>query len=145
MAEAGEYRPSPWDWVADQVQAYEATGGREGGTLEGKPVVVLTTHGRRTGAVRKSALMRVEHDGSYVVVASMGGAPTHPVWYLNLLADPRVTLQDGDSVLELRARTATPEERTEWWPRATAAWPAYDEYQTKTDREIPVVVLEPPS
>jgi len=143
MAEAGEYRPSPWDWVADQVRAYEATGGREGGTLEGQPVVILTTRGRRSGAVRKSALMRVEHDGRYVVVASMGGAPTHPVWYLNIVADPRVTLQDGDSVMELRARTATPEERAEWWPRATAAWPAYDEYQTKTDREIPVVVLEP--
>jgi deazaflavin-dependent oxidoreductase (nitroreductase family) len=87
--------------------------------------------------------MRVEHDGRYIVVASMGGAPKHPVWYLNLVADPEVTLQDGATVQDLRARTATAEERREWWPRATAAWPAYDDYQKNTDREIPVVILEP--
>ncbi len=87
--------------------------------------------------------MRVEHDGRYVVVASMGGAPQHPVWYLNLLADPHVTLQDHAKVMELRARPATPEERAQWWPRAVAAWPPYEEYQTKTEREIPVVILEP--
>jgi F420H(2)-dependent quinone reductase len=143
MALEEAYEPSPWDMVADQVTQYESTNGTEGGTLEGKPVVILTTHGRKTGSVRKSPLMRVEHDGRYVVVASMGGAPQHPVWYLNLAADPRVTLQDGARVMELRARTANSEERALWWPRAVAAWPAYDEYQKNTEREIPVVVLEP--
>jgi deazaflavin-dependent oxidoreductase (nitroreductase family) len=143
MTGTDDYRPSPWEPVADQVRQYEATGGREGGTLEGKPVVILTTRGRRTGAVRKTPLMRVEHDGRYAVVASMGGAPTHPVWYLNLLAHPEVTLQDGDTVLALRARTASPEERRQWWPRAAAAWPPYDGYQANTEREIPVVILEP--
>jgi deazaflavin-dependent oxidoreductase (nitroreductase family) len=139
----GKYEPSPWSPVADQVALYEATGGTEGGTLEGKPVVILTTKGRKSGVVRKSPLMRVEHDGRYVVVASLGGAPQHPVWYLNLLANPEVTLQDGDRVMELRARTATPAERDQWWPRATAAWPAYDDYQKRTERQIPVVILEP--
>jgi deazaflavin-dependent oxidoreductase (nitroreductase family) len=143
MTLEGEYRPSAWAPIADQVALYEATEGKEGDTLEGKPVIILTTRGRRTGAVRKTPLMRVEHDGRYVVVASMGGAPQHPVWYLNLVADPRVTLQDGAQVTELRARTATPEERAEWWPRAAAAWPPYDDYQRNTDREIPVVILEP--
>jgi F420H(2)-dependent quinone reductase len=143
MALEGDYKPSAWGPVAEQVALYEATDGKEGDTLEGKPVVILTTRGRHSGALRKSPLMRVEHDGRYVVVASMGGAPQHPVWYLNLLADPHVTLQDGAEVMELRARTATPEERTQWWPRAAAAWPPYDEYQTKTEREIPVVILEP--
>jgi deazaflavin-dependent oxidoreductase (nitroreductase family) len=139
----GEYEPSPFDFAADQVRQYETTGGKEGATLLGKPVVILTTRGRRTGRIRKSPLMRVEHDGRYVVVASMGGAPRHPVWYLNLVADPDVTLQDGERVTELRARTANQDERQEWWPRATATWPAYDDYQANTDRQIPVVVLEP--
>ena len=139
----GTYVPSAWAPIAEQVALYEATDGKEGDTLEGKPVIILTTRGRKTGDVRKTPLMRVEHDGRYVVVASMGGAPQHPVWYLNLLADPHVTLQDGAEVTDLRARTATPEERQVWWPRATAAWPPYDEYQKNTDREIPVVILEP--
>ena len=139
----GVYQPSPWAQVATQVEQYERTGGREGGTLEGKPVVILTTCGRKSGRIRKTALMRVERDGRYAVVASMGGAPRHPVWYLNLLADPTVTLQDGDQVFEMRARTASPEERRAWWPVATAAWPPYDEYQTRTDREIPVVLFDP--
>jgi len=139
----GRYVPSAWAPIAEQVALYEATDGKEGNTLEGKPVIILTTRGRKTGDVRKTPLMRVEHDGHYVVVASLGGAPQHPVWYLNLLADPHVTLQDGAEVTDLRARTATPEERAVWWPRATAAWPAYDEYQNNTDREIPVVILEP--
>jgi F420H(2)-dependent quinone reductase len=143
MSPETSYEPSPWTPVADQVALYEATDGKEGGTLEGKPVVILSTRGRKTGALRKSPLMRVEHDGRYVVVASMGGAPQHPVWYLNLEADPRVTLQDGAHVMELRAHTADEAERAEWWPRAAAAWPAYDDYQTKTDRQIPVVILEP--
>ena len=139
----GTYVPSAWAPIAEQVALYEATDGKEGDTLEGKPVIILTTRGRKTGDVRKTPLMRVEHDGRYVVVASMGGAPHHPVWYLNLLADPHVTLQDGAEITDLRARTATPEERAVWWPRATAAWPPYDEYQKNTDREIPVVILEP--
>ncbi len=139
----GMYVPSAWPPIAEQVALYEATDGKEGDTLEGKPVIILTTRGRKTGDVRKTPLMRVEHDGRYVVVASMGGAPQHPVWYLNLLADPHVKLQDGAEVTDLRARTATPEERQVWWPRAAAAWPAYDEYQKNTDREIPVVILEP--
>jgi deazaflavin-dependent oxidoreductase (nitroreductase family) len=143
MALDGTYDPSPWSPIADQVALYEATNGKEGDTLEGKPVVILTTRGRHSGALRKSPLMRVEKDGRYVVVASLGGAPHHPVWYLNLLADPRVTLQDHDKVLELRARTATPQERAAWWPVAAAAWPAYDDYQKNTERVIPVVILEP--
>jgi len=145
MDDTGGYIPSPFTFSADQVQQYEESGGRVGGTLEGKPVVILTTRGRHTGAVRKAPLMRVEHDGRYVVVASMGGAPSHPVWYLNLLAHPDVRLQDGERVMDLRARPATEAERREWWPRATAAWPPYDEYQARTEREIPVVILEPVS
>jgi deazaflavin-dependent oxidoreductase (nitroreductase family) len=139
----GEYQPSAWSPIADQVALYEATGGKKGGTLEEKPVVIVTTRGRKSGALRKTPLMRVEHEGRYVVVASMGGAPQHPVWYLNLVADPRVTLQDGDVVMELRAHTASAEERALWWPRAATAWPAYDDYQKNTEREIPVVILEP--
>src|SRR3954469_19070066 len=142
MALEGEYEPSPWDWVREQVDQYEASGGQEGATLEGKPIVVLTTRGRKTGKIRKSALMRVEHDGEYAVVASMGGAPNHPVWYLNLLADPNVVLQDGDKVMELRARTATPEEKQAWWPHCVEAWPPYAEYQTRTTRDIPVVLFD---
>lgn len=140
----GEYEPSPWPPVADQVAQYEATGGVRGGELEGCPCVILTTRGRKSGKLRKTPLMRVEHGGTYVVVASLGGAPDHPVWYLNLLADPEVTLQDGPDVHDLRARTATPEEKAAWWPYCTAAWPAYDDYQAATDRDIPVVILEPP-
>jgi F420H(2)-dependent quinone reductase len=145
MALQGEYEPSPWPQVADQVRQYEASGGREGGTLEGKPVIVLTTRGRQTGKLRKAALMRVEHDGRYAVVASMGGAPQHPVWFFNLEADPNVTLQDGPNVMHMRARVATGEEKREWWERATDVWPAYDTYQSGTDREIPLVILEPVS
>ena len=143
MALEGEYAPSPWEVVAEQVRQYESSGGKEGGTLEGKPVIILTTRGRRSGKVRKTALMRVEHDGHYAVVASMGGAPQHPVWFLNLEADPNVTLQDGANVMSMRARVATGDEKREWWRRATEVWPAYDTYQSKTDRELPLVILEP--
>jgi deazaflavin-dependent oxidoreductase (nitroreductase family) len=139
----GEYEASPRDYVAAQVSLYEATGGREGGTLEGQPCIILTTRGRRSGRLRKSPLMRVEHDGVYAVIASMGGAPKHPVWYLNLLADPDVTLQDGPAVHDLRARVVAGDDRARWWTRALEVWPAYDEYQTRTDRVIPLVVLEP--
>lgn len=138
----GDYEPSAWKFAADQVALYEATGGVEGGTLQGKPVIILTTRGRHSGKVRKAPLMRVEHNGTYAVVASMGGAPKHPVWYLNMIASPAVTLQDGPNVYEMLAREVHGDEKARWWAVAVAAWPAYAEYQTKTDRQIPVVVLE---
>ena len=144
MPTQGEYEQSPIKFVADQVALYEATGGVEGGTLMDKPVVILTTRGRQSGKVRKTPLMRVEQSGTYVVVASMGGAPKHPVWYLNLIAAPSVTLQDGANVYEMAAREVHGDERVRWWALAVDAWPPYAEYQTKTDRQIPVVVLEPP-
>ena len=108
-----------------------------------KPVIILTTRGRHSGKVGKTPLMRVEHDGTYAVVASMGGAPKHPVWYLNLIASPALTLQDGAKVFEMAMHEALGDERARWWALAVEAWPAYDEYQDKTDRQIPVVVLEP--
>jgi len=145
VAIQGEYEPSPWEFVADQVARYEATGGVEGGTLEDKPVIILTTKGRHSGKVRKTPLMRVEDNGTYAVIASMGGAPKHPVWYLNLIASSEVTLQDGANVYTMAARDVSGDERTRWWTLAVDAWPAYAEYQTKTDRQIPVVVLEPAS
>jgi len=138
-----EYEPSPWKPVADQVALYEATGGAEGGTLLEKPVVILTTRGRQSGKVRKTPLMRVEHNGTYAIVASMGGAPKHPVWYLNLIAASAVTLQDGANVYDMAAREVHGDEKARWWALAVDAWPAYAEYQTKTERQIPVVVLEP--
>jgi len=140
----GEYEPSPWAPVADQVRRYEESEGTEGTTLEGQPCVILTTRGRHTGKLRKTPLMRVEHEGSYAVVASLGGAPKHPVWYFNLLAHPdEVTVQDGPDVHDVRAREATGDERAQWWARAVEVWPAYDDYQANTDRIIPVVLLEP--
>jgi F420H(2)-dependent quinone reductase len=143
MPLTGEYEPSPSEFVAQQVAQYEATGGKEGAVLQGKPTVILTTTGRKSGKLRKTPLMRVEDGGRYVVVASLGGAPKHPVWYLNLLEHPDVTLQDGGQVFDLRARVATPEEKAAWWPRAVEAWPDYANYQAKTERDIPVVILEP--
>lgn len=143
MALEGTYEPSPWDWVSDQVALFESTDGAEGNLLEGKPCIVLWTRGRQTGTVRKSPLMRVTDEaGRYAVVASMGGAPKHPVWYLNLVDDPNVALQDGGALLDYTARVVEGDEKAEWWARATEVWPAYDEYQAKTDRAIPVVVLE---
>ena len=143
MPMQGEYEPSPWKFAANQVARYEATGGTEGGMIEDKPVVILTTRGRRSGKVRKSPLMRVEHNGIYAVVASMGGAPRHPFWYFNVIAAPAVTLQDGPNVYDTAAREVHGDEKARWWALAVAAWPPYAEYQTKTDRQIPVVVLEP--
>ena len=145
MPLVGEYEPSPWGPIADQVALYESSGGTEGLELEGQPCIILTTKGRKSGKLRKSPLMRVEHDGRYAVVASMGGAPQHPVWYLNLLANPDVTLQDGPSVFDLKARVVDGDEKAEWWKRATEVWPSYDDYQASTDRVIPLVVLEPSS
>jgi deazaflavin-dependent oxidoreductase (nitroreductase family) len=142
MALDGEYGPSPLKFAADQVALYESTGGTQGGTLMGVPVIILTTRGRKSGLVRKSPLMRVEHDGAYAVVASMGGAPRHPLWYRNLVAHPDATLQDGPNVHEMRAREVTGGEKAAWWARAVEAWPAYDEYQARTKRVIPLLVLE---
>ena len=145
MSSAADYEPSPWKFVADQVREYEDSGGKDGTELQGKPCVILTTRGRRTGKVRKTPLMRVEHDGTYAVVASLGGAPKHPVWYFNLLDNQEVTLQDGPNVYELRAREVFDEEKETWWARAVEAWPSYADYQAKTERVIPVLVLEPPA
>ena len=141
----GEYEPSPQAWVRDQVALYESSGGTEGTTLmdTGLPVIVMTNRGAKSGKLRKTPLMRVEHDGAYAVVASQGGAPTHPAWYANLLAEPLVELQDGPVKQDMRAREVTGEERAQWWERAVAAYPPYDEYQRKTERVIPVLVLEP--
>ncbi|MFJ9852212.1 nitroreductase family deazaflavin-dependent oxidoreductase [Streptomyces sp. NPDC101150] len=139
----GEYEPSPAQWVRDQVELYESSGGTEGTTMRGMPVVVLTTRGAKSGKIRKSPLMRVAHDGVYAVVASMGGAPKHPVWYHNLVADPRVELQDGPVRQDMTAREVTGEEKDVWWARAVEAFPDYADYQEKTERRIPVFVLEP--
>jgi len=141
----GEYEPSPEKWVRDQVELYERTGGREGNTLPDRtePVVVFTTRGAKSGKIRKNPLMKVEHDGVYAMVASQGGAPKHPTWYFNLKANPdQVTVQDGDQVWDGYAREVSGEERAQWWERAVAAFPDYAEYQTRTDREIPVFVVE---
>src|SRR3954469_2751855 len=141
MPLTGEYEPSPWDWVSEQVERYEATGGKEGGTLEGAPCVILTTRGRKTGKLRKTPLMRVEHDGVYAVVASLGGAPKHPVWYHNIRNHPHVELQDGPHRRDMVAREVVGEEKSQWWARAVAAYPPYDDYQRGTDRQIPLLVL----
>ena len=138
----GEYEPSPEKWVRDQVALYEGSGGTKGLTLRGVPVVVLTTVGARSGKLRKAALMRVEHDGVYAVVASMGGAPRHPVWYLNAVAHPQVELQDGPHRCDAVAREVTGEEKAVWWERAVAVWPDYADYQQRTDRQIPVLLIE---
>ena len=145
MPLTGEYEPSPEAWVREQVEKYEASGGQEAGDLRGMPVVVLTTKGAKSGKLRKQALMRVEHDGRYAVVASLGGAPKHPVWYHNIVATPLVELQDGAVRRDYTAREVTGEEKALWWERAVAAYPDYADYQQKTDREIPVFVLEPVS
>ena len=139
----GDYEPSPIKWVSDQVEEYESSGGTRGTTMRGLPIVVLTSRGARSDKVRKTPLMRVEYQGTYAVVASRGGAPKHPEWYFNLVADPHVELQDGPVKQEMTAREATGTEKAEWWARAVAAFPDYADYQKKTDREIPLFVLEP--
>jgi F420H(2)-dependent quinone reductase len=141
----GEYEPSTTGWVREQVELIERSGGTEGMTLmdTGMPVILLTTRGAKSGKIRKTPLMRVEHEGTYAAVASLGGAPKHPVWYFNVKADPRVELQDGTVRTDMRAREVTGEEKALWWERAVAAYPPYADYQEKTDREIPVFVLEP--
>jgi deazaflavin-dependent oxidoreductase (nitroreductase family) len=145
MPISGEYEPSPRGWVRDQVELFEGSDGTQGTTLQdtGLPVVIVTNLGARTGKVRKTPLMRVEHDGRYAAVASQGGSPKHPVWYYNLKAHPRVELQDGPMRQEMVARELAGSERDQWWERAVAAYPPYAEYQTRTTRQIPVFVLEP--
>lgn len=144
MPLAGDYEPSPSEWVRDQVELYESSGGTKGTTLgdSGLPVVIVTNRGARSGKLRKTPLMRVEHQGRYAAVASKGGAPEHPVWYYNLKADPHVQLQDGTDKWDMTARELSGEERSEWWQRAVAAYPDYADYQRNTDREIPVFLLE---
>jgi deazaflavin-dependent oxidoreductase (nitroreductase family) len=139
----GTYQPSAAKWVRDQVELYESSGGTEGTSLRGMPVVVMTNRGAKTGDLRKTPLMRVEHEGRYAVVASQGGAPEHPSWYFNLLADPKVELQDGPVRQDMVAREVDGDERAAWWRRAVEAFPSYREYQFKTKRTIPVFVLEP--
>jgi len=139
----GEYEPSPAQWVREQVDTYEGSRGRFGNTLRdtGLAVIIVTTRGSRSGKLRKTPLMRVEHDGEYALVASKGGSPTHPVWYHNLKANPAaVTIQDGPEPFDAQVREVSGGDRAEWWQRAVAAYPPYAEYQTKTDREIPVFV-----
>ena len=138
----GEHQPSTSGWARRQAERYEATDGREANDLQGRPVIILTSVGAQSGKLRKTALMRVEHDGDYAVVASLGGAPKHPVWYYNLKKEPHVELQDLADKHDYLAREVTGDEKAIWWERAVATWPAYARYQTKTDREIPVFVLE---
>ncbi len=146
MALAGEYEPSPSEWVSNQVAQYEASGGAEGNTLldTGMPVIIVTTRGNKSGKVRKTPLMRVEHDGAYALVASKGGDPKHPVWYYNLLAHPdTVAIQDGPKPFDVTVREASGDEKREWWDRAVAAYPPYADYQAKTDRQIPLFIATP--
>lgn len=143
MPLTGDYAPSTSDWARKQAEAFEASDGAEANLLRGKPIIVLTTVGAKTGALRKTALMRVEHDGRYAVVASRGGAPEAPQWYWNLRKNPHVELQDGAAKRDYVARELSGDERSEWWARAVEAWPDYENYQTKTDRLIAVFLLEP--
>ncbi len=145
MPLSGEYEPSPAQWVRDQVEAYESSGGARGNTLRdtGLPVVVVTSVGARSGKLRKTPLMRVEHDGRYALVASKGGAPEHPTWFHNLTAHPQIELQDGPAPRDMTVRLLDGEERDVWWRRAVEAFPTYANYQTKTERTIPVFLAEP--
>ena len=143
MPLTGEYAPSTAGWARKQVERYEATDGKEAKDLRGRPIIVLTSLGAKTGKLRKTPLMRVEHDGLYAVVASQGGAPKHPVWYFNLKANPLVELQDGPTKRDYLARELGGDEKAVWWERAVETWPDYAKYQLRTKRQIPVFVLEP--
>ena len=146
MSLTGEYEPSTWEWVRDQVAEYEASGGTRANTLRdtGLPVVIVTTRGNKSGKLRKTPLMRVEHGGEWALVGSMGGAPTDPVWVHNLRADPdSVMVQDGPEPVDVTVREVSGEERDLWWERAVAAFPTYEDYRQKTDRLIPVFVATP--
>ena len=140
-----DYEPSPTEFVRQQVEEYEASGGTRANTLldTGVPIIVMTTTGHKSGKVRKVPLTRIEHEGEYALVASLGGAPTNPKWYHNLVADPRVTIQDGPQPFDAAARTVSGDERAKWWQRAVDAYPPYAEYQTKTNRQIPIFVARP--
>ncbi len=142
MPLTGEYLPGTSAWSRAQTELYEATNGEKGGDLRGSPVIVLTSVGAKTGKLRKTALMRVEHEGRYAVVASLGGAPRNPAWYHNLKKNPHVELQDGATRRDYTAREVSGDEKAAWWQRAVDAWPDYATYQAKTDRQIPVFVLE---
>jgi F420H(2)-dependent quinone reductase len=144
MPLSGEYEPSTSEWVRDHVDKIEQSGGSDA-ELKGKPVIVLNTIGAKSGKLRKTPLMRVEHGGEYAVVASLGGAPKNPVWYYNVKKNPRVELQDGTTTRDYDAREVFGDEKATWWQRAVEAWPDYAEYQKNTDREIPVFVLTPVS
>ena len=140
----GDYEPSRSGWVRKQVEEYEQARGERANTLldTGMPVIIVTMRGNKSGKVRKIALMRVEHEGAYALVASMGGAPKHPVWYYNLRADPNVMIQDGPEPFDATVRELTGDERQRWWDRAVAAYPPYADYQQRTDRVIPVFVAQ---
>ena len=141
----GEYEPSTWDWVREQIETYESSGGTEANTLRdtGIPIIIVTMRGHKSGKVRKIALMRVEHEGRYALIASKGGAPEHPGWYHNLVADNEVMIQDGPEPFATTCELVTGEERARWWGRGVEVFPTYSEYATKTDREIPVFVTKP--
>jgi F420H(2)-dependent quinone reductase len=145
MPLSGEYEPSPWDWSRDQADKYAESGGAEAADMKGMPIILLTTVGAKTGKLRRTPLMRVEHGGEYAVVASLGGAPKNPVWYWNIAKNPRVELQDGSVTRDYDSREVFGDEKATWWERAVEAYPDYADYQTKTDRQIPVFVLTPVS
>ena len=139
----GEYAPSPWDWSREQADKYAESGGADAADMKGIPIILLTTVGAKTGKLRKTPLMRVEHNGEYACVASLGGAPKNPVWYYNIAKNSRVELQDGSVTRDYDAREVFGDEKAVWWERAVEAYPDYADYQTKTDRQIPVFVLTP--
>ena len=145
MPITGYYEPSTSDWARENAEEYMQSGSTKGTELKCRPIILLTTIGAKSGKVRKTPLMRVELDGEYAVVASLGGAPKHPVWYFNIKANPRVELQDGTTTKDYEAREVSGDEKATWWERAVATWPDYADYQKKTDREIPVFVLTPVS
>jgi F420H(2)-dependent quinone reductase len=143
MPLTGDYEPSTSDWAREQAEKYMESGGTDGTEMQGRPVILLTTIGAKSGKIRKTPLMRVENNGEYAIVASLGGAPKHPVWYHNVKKNPRVELQDGTVTGDYDAREVFGEEKATWWKRAVEAWPDYAEYQKQTDRQIPVFVLTP--
>jgi deazaflavin-dependent oxidoreductase (nitroreductase family) len=145
MPLSGDYEESPWDWVRKDADRIIESGSTDGSEMKGKPIILLTTIGAKSGKIRKTPLMRVEHGGEYAVVASLGGAPKNPVWFYNIKAHPQVELQDGADTKDYEAREVFGDEKAAWWERAVEAWPDYAEYQTKTDRQIPVFVLTPVS
>ncbi len=139
----GEYEPSTSDWARQQAERYEATNGEEANDIRGMPIILITNVGAKSGKLRKTPLMRVEHEGEYAAVASLGGAPKHPVWYYNFVANPHVELQDKAVKRDYIAREVHGDEKAVWWERCVAAFPDYADYQKKTEREIPVFVLTP--